>query len=159
MTKLPDFPIEGGCVCGAIRYRMTGPPIGLFACCCGDCQTQTGSAFSLAMPLMRERFEILRGEPATFVRPTGSGGHIPQRFCADCGARLFTEPPSAPQTITLRPGSLDDTSWLAPAAFFWTRSAQPWMTFPDGALTYETQPDDFMPVVRAWRAGLEARES
>ena len=155
-VRLPDFPIEGGCVCGAIRYRVSGRPIGLFACCCADCQTLTGSAFSLAMPLMRDRFEITRGEPTAYLRPAESGRHVPQRFCRDCGTRLFTEPPVSPETVTLRPGTLDNTGWLRPAAFFWTRSAQPWMSFPRGALTHETQPDDFMPVVRAWRESLAA---
>ena len=149
--KLPVFPIQGGCACGAIRYEVTAAPIGVYACCCGDCQTLTGAAFSLAMPLMRKHFRVTQGEPAAWNRKADSGRTIPQRFCATCGTRLYTEPPLSPETITLRPGSLDDTSWLVPAAAFWTSSAQPWTQFPEGALLYETQPDDFMPVVRAWR--------
>lgn len=154
MTILPNFPIEGGCVCGTVRYEVTGAPIGVYACCCADCQTMSGSAFSLAMPLMRSGFRITRGEAGSYLRRGDSGRDIPQRFCKDCGSRIFTEPPLSPETITLRPGTLDDTGWLNPVAFFWTASAQPWMAFPDGALLYETQPDDFMPVVRKWRESL-----
>ena len=153
-AALPAFPIQGGCACGALRYEVTAAPIALYACCCAACQTLTGAAFSLAMPLMRETFRVTQGEPACWNRVADSGRTIPQRFCAACGTRLFTEPPLSPQTVTLRPGTLDDTSWLVPAAAFWTRSAQPWTVFPDGALLYETQPDDFMPVVRRWREML-----
>ncbi|MDQ0465653.1 hypothetical protein QO010_003442 [Caulobacter ginsengisoli] len=153
-VTLPAFPIHGGCACGAIRYEVSGAPIGVFACCCTDCQKLTGAAFSLAMPLLRERFALTRGEPATWARTAESGRVIPQRFCEDCGTRLFTEPPRGPQTVTLRPGTLDDTGWLVPAAAFWTSSAQGWTGFPEGTLLYEREPDDFMPVVQRWREML-----
>ena len=150
-VTLPKFPVSGGCACGAIRYELLKPPIALFACHCSDCQAITGSAFSLAMPVFCKHLRLTRGEPGVWIRTAQSGKQIPQRYCRDCGTRLFTEPGGEPATYTLRPGTLDDTSWIKPAAAFWTKSAQPWMTF-DGILAYDTQPSDFMPVVAAWRA-------
>jgi hypothetical protein len=53
--------------------------------------------------------------------------------------------------ITLRPGGLDDTSWLQPIGHIWTRSAQPWVSIPEGTLNYEDQPQDYTALIQAWR--------
>lgn len=150
--RLPPFPVEGGCACGAIRYRLNAGPIAVYTCHCTVCQTQTTSAFSLVMPVLRTDFELLCGEPAAWARETPSGKVVPQRFCRDCGTRVFTEPPGGPHSLTLRAGTLDDTSWLHPIAAYWTRSAQPWVVIDPEVLRYETQPTDFAPTIAAWRA-------
>ncbi|MDO8378841.1 GFA family protein [Phenylobacterium sp.] len=152
MSRLPSFPIQGGCACGAIRYELRAPPIAVYTCHCADCQTLTASAFSMAMPVLRKDFQITQGEPATWLRKAKSGTVIPQRFCPDCGTRVFTEPPGGPHSLIIRPGTLDDTSWLHPVSAFWVSSAQPWVTFDDDVLLYETQPTDFAPVMKAWKA-------
>ncbi|HEX2561826.1 GFA family protein [Phenylobacterium sp.] len=156
MIRLPTLPMSGGCACGQLRYEITGPPIAVYACCCADCQRITASGCSLAMPVMREHLRVTDGEAGTWLRTGGSGAQIPQRFCPRCGVRLWTEPAYAPQTVTVRPGSLDDPSWVRPVAAYWMSSAQPWVSFPAGTLLYDTQPDDFTPVVRAWRAQVGA---
>ena len=153
-TRLPDFPVSGGCACGAVRYELVAAPIALFACHCGDCQTMTGSAFSLAMPIFPDALRITQGELVSWVRTAASGRQIPQYICAACGTRIYTAPPGPTATLTLRPGTLDDTSWLRPAAAFWRSSAQPHVIFAEDLLVYDTQPDDFLPVVRAWRDSL-----
>jgi hypothetical protein len=150
---LPAFPIQGGCACGTIRYELTSAPIAVYACHCRDCQKIAGAAFSMAMPVFRKHLNILSGELRTWIRTADSGSKIPQRFCADCGTRLFTEPPSSTNTCTLRPGTLDDTGWFKPVAHFWVKSAQSWVQTGD-VLIYDTQPPDFMPVVNAWQAAL-----
>ena len=48
---LPAFPVEGGCVCGAVRYRLSGRPRTLYACYCHDCQRFSGGAHSMSMPV------------------------------------------------------------------------------------------------------------
>jgi hypothetical protein len=69
------------------------------------------------------------------------------RFCAACGSRVFTE--ASPERITLRPGTLDDASWVTPVAQYWTRSAHAWALF-DGLLSYESQSEDYADVAKAW---------
>jgi hypothetical protein len=49
MRGRTEMDLEGGCVCGAVRYRLTAPPLIVHACHCRDCQKQTGSAFVLNM--------------------------------------------------------------------------------------------------------------
>lgn len=151
MSRAPAFPVTGGCACGAVRYVLKGSPLGVYSCHCTECQSLTGSAFSLAMSVLRTDFEITKGELSTWVRTADSGAQIPQRFCPTCGVRVFTEPPGGPQSVTVRPGTLDDTRWVRPVAAFWTKSAQSWTALPADTLTYETQPTDFAPVMKAWR--------
>ena len=58
--------------------------------------------------------------------------------------------------VTLRPGTLDDHSWLRPVAHIWTSSAQPWVEIPADVLRYENNPDDVLELVRAWKARSHA---
>jgi hypothetical protein len=155
MTALPTFPVEGGCACGAVRYRLTAAPLCVYTCHCSDCQTLTTSVFSLNGIVRADTLEIVRGELKSWIRTADSGNRIPQHVCAACGVRIYTEAPQATGTRTLRLGSLDDTSWLRPAAAIWMKSAQPWVLMPDEVLLYEAGADDFRPIVQAWR-GLMA---
>ena len=123
----PSLPMTGGCQCGAIRYEITSFPLLLYTCNCTDCQRQTGSAFALNMPVRFEDFRILQGEPNGWHHTSPNGTAVISRFCGNCGTRLYGERDGRPETVSLRAGTLDDTSWLVPVAHFFTRSAQPWV--------------------------------
>ena len=64
--NLPQFPVEGGCQCGAVRYRLLGAPLTAYLCHCKDCQRLGGSAFSLSMPVAREHIELVSGTPFAY---------------------------------------------------------------------------------------------
>jgi hypothetical protein len=155
MSKLPEFPQAGGCACGAVRYRLSEPPACVYTCHCSDCQTLTTSVFSLNGIVRADALEILQGKLNTWIRTADSGNKIPQHVCAACGVRIYTEAPQSPGTRTLRLGSLDDTSWLQPAAAIWMKSAQPWVTMPEGTLRYDGGAGDFRPIVGRWRTLME----
>lgn len=144
-------PFEGGCLCQAVRYRLADEGLTLYACHCTDCQRQTGSAFGLSMVVARSMFVLLRGEPQGYDVPLPGGRRWRGRFCGSCATRLWSEPLKFPQVVTLRPGGLDDTSWLQPIGHIWTRSAQPWVSIPADTLSYENQPEDYTALIQAWR--------
>jgi hypothetical protein len=148
---IPALPLTGGCQCGAVRYRLTEMPLSLYACHCTNCQTMSGSAFGLSMPIARSAFEITQGQLKPWHRTTPSGAAAVLWFCGDCGCRVLGERPSRPGVGVLRGGSLDDTAWLTPVAHIWTRSAQSWMRFSEDVLTYPMEPEDFGPIAAAWR--------
>src|SRR5262245_5672462 len=145
-------PYDGGCVCGAIRYCVGEEPLTLYACHCTDCQRHTGTSFALSMPVRRRTFEVVAGTPHAYEVAV-EGGHARHgKFCASCATRLWGEPKRLPDVLILRPGTLDDTTWLAPVAHIWTRSAQPWVAFGDDAVRFETQPPSGTTLVELWRA-------
>ena len=130
---------QGGCQCGALRYRIHGEPITTAACHCTDCQMQSGSAFGMSMILREDAFEITKGEPKRFTKIADSGVKIDCLFCDQCGTRIGHSPQDK-GTLNLKPGTLDDTSWFTPSVHVWTSSKQPWVVFPEGAVCLETQP-------------------
>ncbi len=151
--KIPNLPLTGGCYCGAIRYEVRALPYAVTLCHCRDCQRLTGSAFSMAMPVPRHAFSVTEGTPKKWERTADSGNVSTQHFCDGCGTRLYTEPRSMPHVVTIRAGTLDDTSWLKPVAQVWTRSAQPWAS-GDDLLSYEGDPTDFTPILKAWKEAM-----
>lgn len=151
MTSNPTFPCEGGCCCGSVRYRLLEDPLELHVCHCTDCQRLSGNAFIMTMSVHQRSLELHRGELTTFEFPTPQGTTRRDQRCSDCGSRMWSEPPRYPELRGLRPGTLDDTSWLNPIAHIWTASAQPWVSIPDGVLRYDKAPDDDLDLVRAWK--------
>jgi hypothetical protein len=133
-------PYTGGCQCGAVRYELTAEPLTVVACHCTECQKQSTSAFGMSVVVPAEALRLTRGEVKQWTRTTGSGRKLVANFCGTCGGRIFHQPDGVP-IVTVRAGSLDDTSWLRPAGHLWTRSAQPWVTIDPDMLAYETQPE------------------
>lgn len=151
----PALPLTGGCACGAQRYRATALPLTLYACHCTHCQLQSGSAFGLSMTVRRADFVHEGDELGMFERQSASGRLVRGRFCRHCGARLFNEPARAVDTLNVKPGTLDDTSWIRTVAHFWLASAQPWFAPPPDALAFEQQPEDREPLNVRFRELME----
>lgn len=133
-------PREGGCQCGTVRYRLEGEPVALVACHCTECQRQSGSAFGMSLIVPKDAFQLLSGEPKQFDRTADSGRSVECAFCPACGTRIYHEPSSSKDTLNIKPGTLDDTSWLSPALHVWTKSKQPWVLIPEGVRCFEGQP-------------------
>jgi len=148
----PSLPLTGGCCCGAIRYEVTSFPLLAYTCNCTDCQTASGSAFALNMPVATKAFRIVKGEPKGWHHTSPSGVPVTSWFCGDCGARIYGERSGRPDSMNLRAGTLDDTSWLVPAAHIYLKSAQPWIKPPADAAWYKIGPESFLPLAEKWRA-------
>ena|SRR5688572_18097731 len=144
-------PYDGGCFCGAVRYRLTEEPLTLYACHCTDCQRRSGGAFGLSMFVARNALQVLSGEPDTMESMAPNGTRRRGKYCGKCATRLWGEPAKLPDIAILRPGTLDDTKWLRPVAHIWVRSKQPWVQIPDDALVFETQAGDYRILINAWR--------
>ena len=131
---------EGGCLCGRIRYDVTGDPLAIVACHCTQCQGQSGSAFGMSMVVPRENFQILEGELRKYAARADSGTAKDCMFCGDCGTRIYNALSSLLATFNLKPGTLDDTSWLRPVAHVWVAHKQPWVPVPGDLPAYEGNP-------------------
>lgn len=144
-------PYAGGCQCGAVRYEIRAEPLTLYVCHCTECQKQSAGAFGMSLRVPSEAFAIVEGAPRVFERTADSGNLMECAFCPDCGTRLFHKHKGPGPTVTVKPGSLDDRSWLRPVAHIYMRSAQPWVTIPDGVPRFETIPDDPATLAALWR--------
>ena len=131
----------GGCQCGAVRYVLRRKTIAVYACHCGECQRQSASAFGLSLPFAREELE-LTGELGSYRRATDSGSFTTGYFCPGCGVRLFHVSDRNTSRGTLKAGTLDDTSVLAPSFHLWTSRRQPWVLLPENVPQFETQSVD-----------------
>lgn len=131
--------LEGGCTCGAVRYTVKpGFRFKLYACHCTDCQTRSGSAFGMQLPVFPNDID-LTGETVVGEYPQPSGAHVKVYGCAKCQTRIFTTNDSNPLAV-LRAGTLDNSSTLVPFAHFWVQSKQPWVVIPEGVTALPTQP-------------------
>lgn len=150
--SLPQFPIEGGCVCGTVRYRITAAPLSAYRCHCRDCQKLSGTTHSMSMPLARERLEHLSGELATYDKPADSGRVVRMHACASCGTKLWNEPLASSGLLVLKPGTLDDATWIRPVGNIWTSSALPWAEIDVDLVNFPGQPPDRQPLYDAWNS-------
>jgi len=132
-----DKALEGGCACGAVRYRLESAPMFVHCCHCLDCQRQTGSAFVLNALIETDRVTVLAGEPAPAPMPTDSGKPHHIYRCADCGTAVWSEYGGVNTLRFVRVGTLDDPTSLSPDVHIYTRSKQPWIALPQGVPAFE----------------------
>jgi hypothetical protein len=121
---------DGGCQCGSVRYRLESEPLGLAVCHCTECQRQSGSAFGMSLAISSDSFRLLSGELKTFTVICDSGRTKSCAFCPSCGTRIYHQVIAA--AMSIKAGTLDDTSWLRPDAHYWTKRKQPWVSIPEG---------------------------
>jgi hypothetical protein len=152
--KLPVFPVEGGCVCGAVRYRLIAPPLGVYNCHCKDCQRSSGATHSMSMPVRAEHLELISGELSAFDKTADSGRVVRMLGCARCGTRVWNEPQANLSLRILKPGTLDDSGWAVPAGSIWTASKAAWVKIDDRQVNFPGQPADRQPLYDAWERAL-----
>ncbi len=137
MSSEWKLPWEGGCRCGALRYRISEPPVLGTACHCTGCQRMTSSAFSIALTLPGTGFEIIAGEPVLggLKKP-----EIRHHHCPSCLSWVFTRADVHELAHHVRATTLDDPSWFVPLLEVWTSEKLPWAV--TGAKhSHSTQPD------------------
>ena len=105
----------GGCLCGAVRYRVRGPLREAVACHCGQCVKSHGN-FATYTAAAREDLELTETRGLKWYRSS----EVARRgFCAECGSRLFWENPDYPY-VAIAAGSLDDPSVVRLARHIFT---------------------------------------
>lgn len=129
---------EGGCGCGAVRYRVEGEPIFVNNCHCRLCQRQTGSTSVVNAFFESDRVTVTQGALIEYTFKGGSGSDHVMRRCAECGTAVFSHYPRAGRLSTgIRVGSFDDPSAFTPTAVVFTESKMPWVALPEGIPAFE----------------------
>jgi hypothetical protein len=117
---------NGGCLCGAIRYRVVGKPVAVSICHCVNCQRNTGSAFSVNVIFPKGALTTT-GTPAVFIDKGDTGAGVERVFCGHCGTPLESRSiMSSVAHVVLKAGSFDDPSVFIPDSEIYCQSAMPW---------------------------------
>ena len=128
--------LEGGCLCGSVRYVLDAAPHYVYFCHCRDCQRESGSPFVTDMNVDRASLRIT-GPLTRYTRTGDSGKAVHRNFCTSCGTTLLTEFDADPQQVSIKACSLDDPSWLEPDRHLFVRRMQPWLKLNDDYTRYE----------------------
>ena len=130
---------EGGCACGAVRYRLESEPMFVHCCHCRNCQRQTGTAFVINLLVEADRVTV-QGAPVAVDAPRDDGSAQRVYRCPACQGAVFSQY-SAPGVLFVRAGTLDDPFSVAPDVHIFTRSKLPWVTLPEGVPAFDVYYD------------------
>ena len=119
--------LEGQCQCGAVRYRVHGEVLTVFACHCRECQRQSASAFGMALWLRAAQLMLLQGAVQRWQRATPSGRVMDCDFCPQCGTTLSYRTEDAPDEIDITAATLDQPELLVPEDHTWTDQMLHWV--------------------------------
>jgi hypothetical protein len=122
--------IDGTCHCGFITIEGEADPEKVQICHCTDCQTGTGSAFRVSIPVPGASLKMT-GQPTLYVKTTAESGRPRvQAFCPRCGSPIFstTSGEGVQPSYTVRVGILRQRDQLTPRRQNWYRSARSWVT-------------------------------
>ena len=117
MTKF-----SGGCLCGDIRYEVSGDPVRMVNCHCDDCRKATGAAFATNVFVKAEDLKVTQGKTRSFEHTADSGKERIKEFCPKCGSQLFSYTIGRP-VQSIKVGTIDDASFVKPTAnLYWSRA-------------------------------------
>jgi hypothetical protein len=119
--------IEGGCLCGAIRYCAEGTAYGITHCHCRTCRRATGAPFVTWAGVDRDKFTFVQGRPVSFA----SSKDVVRTFCGACGTPLTYQRADSPDSIDITLSSMDDPEALQPEDHTWTESRLSWISIND----------------------------
>jgi len=114
--------VEGGCLCGAVRFVADGEPIGVAWCHCQSCRRHSGAPVSVFVAFRRDACTVTKGEIAKFNSSPGRW----RGFCARCGSTLTCEGERSPETH-FHIGAFDQPAPLVPTRHIYLEERLPWL--------------------------------
>ena len=133
--------LTGGCLCGAVRYELSGTVQIELSCHCRDCQYVSGGAPTHVIIMRSEDVTITKGQAKEYWNTSAKGRRVARLFCEHCGVPLFAKNEKHPQYLAVKVGSLDDPSGFRPQANIWTKSAQPWHHLDTAISRFKENPE------------------
>ncbi|GAA0708307.1 GFA family protein [Dokdonella soli] len=149
----PDMPAEkdvkssiheGGCLCGAIRYRAKADPVALTLCHCRSCRRATGGPSVAWAVFPASAFEFIAGSPVRFR----SSPSVVRSFCGTCGTSLAWQHDARPETMDVTTASLDHPDDFAPTCEIWIEHKLAWEALSASLPHYPRSSRDSEPVAQ-----------
>ena len=123
---------QGGCLCSAIRFRISGEPIFSSICHCATCRRASAAPTVGWLTFDRGQVEILSGNPRTYR----SSQSVVRQFCGTCGSQLSYESVERPATIDITTASLDNPNLFPPTLEVWLEHRVSWQTTDQSRVQY-----------------------
>ena len=136
-------PITGGCLCGAVRFRITAKPLTAGYCHCTMCQKGSGQPFTVSATVPFEGFGFTRGEPTAYESSPG----FLRLYCGVCHSGLAGRSTEDPKLIAVALGCLDDPNLIKPERHSFTSTRISWCKIDDGLPRH---PESAPEVTRLW---------
>lgn len=130
--------LEGGCYCGAVRYKAEGDPSMQAQCHCRECQYITGGAPNIFIAMPAAGFTYIAGHPQQFTRKDLERA-ITREFCPECGTHLVNNVPGLP-VVVVKVGTLDEPGQFQPQMAIYTCDRQKFHAIPEGMPAFEKLP-------------------
>ena len=124
--------IEGGCLCGAVRYRASGKAYGITHCHCRTCRHASGAPLVTWAGFDSDRFNFTHGQPVSYA----SSKNVVRTFCGRCGTALTYRRLDLPNSVDVTLGSMDEPERLSPEDHTWTESRISWARLSDDLPAY-----------------------
>jgi hypothetical protein len=132
--------IDGGCYCGALRYRAEGNALFQLQCHCRECQYISGGHPNVVIAMPESGFAYTKGGPKQFRR-SDLANPVTREFCPDCGTHVLTRAPGVAGAVLLKVGTFDDPSLFGGAQMvIYTVDKQSFHHVPEGVPTFERVP-------------------
>ncbi|HTQ35200.1 MAG TPA: GFA family protein [Stellaceae bacterium] len=131
--------VEGGCLCGKVRYSGEAEPIFMGVCHCTNCQKSTGTAFNAVVAVPKPAVS-LSGAVSTYEGRGDTGNATYKYFCPECGSPVGEEAAIMADVLMIPVGTLDDPGAVTPAMQIYCDSAQPWALLGEGVQRFPKMP-------------------
>ena len=132
---------EGGCQCGAVRYKSTAAPQRVVACHCKTCRRRTGATYGVGVYYRNEDVQFNDGEMRSYrFHSETSGRWLQNEFCVNCGTAVTWTLEMRPGVRGVGAGTFDDPDWFDIEAHIWTSAARKDMCYPEDMPVYDTMP-------------------
>lgn len=129
-------PLEGGCQCGAVRYRLTGTPMMTALCHCSLCR-RANAAPAVAWAMFSDAHVDFTASPPTIYE---SSPGCRRGFCPRCGTQINFTADFIPGLMDITIGSLDDPDRMPPAFHYWESRRLSWLHLSDDLPRYPELP-------------------
>ncbi len=119
--------MEGGCHCGAVRFKTSAEPYWVGACYCIDCRKISGSPYTVFAAYNEGEVQILQGTPTSY----SSSPKVVRSFCKECGSPFSYTYTESPDTYFIPVGVFDDASTFKLQKHIWVSQKLPWVHITD----------------------------
>ena len=131
--------LTGGCLCGAVRYKVSGDQIFSGRCYCNDCRKTSGTGHNAVFAVAEQAVSIT-GKLTNYTKPGGSGQPFTRRFCPVCGSRIAGVGPALPGMVLITASTLDDPEKFVSQMSVFASRAPSWDRPPPGTPSFPEMP-------------------